>query len=101
MKLLAGVLLAAPLLAHLGSPDVFFAGDAGPYRMLVTIRPPPVIPGVAQVDIRSLATDVRQIHIVPLPMRGIASQLPPVPDLAHPSKEDPQFHSGTIWMMAT
>jgi hypothetical protein len=31
-----------------GSPDVFFEGQAGPYKLLVTIRPPQVVPGVAE-----------------------------------------------------
>ena len=34
--------LAAGLHAHIGSPDVFFEGSAGPYRLFVTIRPPQV-----------------------------------------------------------
>ena len=91
---------AAPLFAHVGSPDIFFAGDAGPYRLLVTIRPPVVIPGAADIEVRSLAPDVRQVHIVPL--RLVAGrQFAPVPDLAQPSKQDPQFFTGTLWLMAT
>ena len=40
------VLLAcAPALAHVGSDDVFYEGDAGPYKLFVTVRPPDVIPG--------------------------------------------------------
>jgi hypothetical protein len=35
--------------AHVGSPDVFFEGDAGPYRLFVTVRTPDVIPGIAQI----------------------------------------------------
>ena len=35
--------------AHVGSPDVFLEADAGPYRLLVTVRPPHAIPGVADV----------------------------------------------------
>ena len=51
--LLAASLLAAPLPAHVGSPDIFFEGSAGPYKLLVTIRPPQVIPGIAEIEIRS------------------------------------------------
>src|SRR5579884_2464583 len=58
MKLLTALLCAAPLAAHVGSPDVFYEGEAGPYRLLVTIRPPQVIPGVAQVEIRSTSPEV-------------------------------------------
>src|SRR6516162_2641825 len=101
MRLAAILLyLAVPLAAHIGSPDVFFEGDAGPYRLLVTIRPPQVIPGVAEIEIRSLAADVSQIHIVPLRLAA-AQQFAPVPDLARPSREDPQYYTGSLWLMAT
>jgi hypothetical protein len=100
MRLLPAVLLAtAPLLAHVGSPDIFFQGDAGPYKLLVTIRPPVVVPGVADVEIRSASPDVRQIHLVPLRLGFTGQQFPPVPDLAQPSKEDPQFYTGSLWLM--
>jgi len=39
-------------LAHVGSPNVFFEGQAGPYPIRVIIRPPAVLPGTAQVDVR-------------------------------------------------
>ena len=98
LALLCGAL---PAMAHVGSPDVFYEGDAGPYRLLVTIRPPQVIPGVAEVEIRSASPDARQVRIVPLPMTGPAARLAPVPDVAQPSKEDPQFYTGSLWLMAT
>src|SRR5262249_17937080 len=47
---LAG-LLATSAAAHVGSPDVYFEGDAGPYHLMVSIRTPPVIPGVAEVEV--------------------------------------------------
>ena len=87
--------------AHVGSPDVFFEGDAGPYKLLVTIRPPQVVPGVAEIEIRSLSPDARQIHIVPLRLAQPGVQLGPVPDLARPAREDPQYYTGTLWLMAT
>src|SRR5262249_29287342 len=98
---LLGFLFAAALLlpAHVGSPDIFFEGDAGPYRLLVTIRPPQVVPGVAEVDIRTTATDVHQIHIVPTLLKS--ADFPPVPDEVKPLRDDPQFYTGTLWLMAT
>ena len=47
------VALASICRAHVGSPDVFYEGAAGPYRLLVTIRPPQVVQGVAELEIRS------------------------------------------------
>jgi hypothetical protein len=94
------LLAALPLAAHIGSPDVFFEGAAGPYKLLVTIRPPEVVPGIAEIEIRSLSPELRQIHILPLRLTR-QQQFAPVPDLARPTKEDPQFYTGALWLMAT
>src|SRR5215472_18812356 len=85
--------------AHVGSPDVYCEGDAGPYHLYVTVRVPQVIPGVAEVQIRSADSDVRAIQIVPMRLSGPGSNLPPVPDLALQSKQDPQFFAGSLWLM--
>ena len=92
--------LASVCSAHVGSPDVFYEGAAGPYRLLVTIRPPQVVPGVAEVEIRSAAPDVRQLRIAPVPLTGPAAQYPPTPDVLKQSKEDAQFYTGSVWLMA-
>jgi hypothetical protein len=94
------LLATVPLSAHVGSPDVFYEGAAGPYRLLVTIRPPQVVPGVAEIEIRNLSRGVRQIHIVPLRL-DVQKQYAPVSDIAQPSKDDPQFYTGTLWLMST
>jgi len=86
--------------AHVGSPDVFFEGSAGPYPLLVTMRPPTVIPGVAEIEIRSSSPDVREIRVAPTPLTGTAANLPPTPDVLQRSKLDPQFFTGAIWIMA-
>ena len=39
-------------MAHVGSPDTFFTGKAGPYDVRVSVRLPGVIPGRAQVAVR-------------------------------------------------
>ena len=103
MKLLWIALAAAalPLAAHVGSPDIFFKGNAGPYTLLITIRPPQVVPGVAGIEIRSESPDIRQIHIVPLRLGYKEAQFAPVPDLAKPSRDDPQFFTGALWLMTT
>jgi hypothetical protein len=99
LRLLTAVLCALPLFAHVGSPDVFFQGQAGPYRLLVTIRTPQVIPGVAEVEIRSTSPDVRRVRIVPLRLTGPGAKLAPIPDETRRSPEDPQFYTGSLWLM--
>jgi hypothetical protein len=95
------ILIALPLAAHVGSPDVFFQDDAGPYHLVVSIRTPQMIPGIAEIQIRSSAPGVRQVKIVPLYIVGEGSKYPPPPDVLLPSKDDPQFFSGKLWLMAS
>ena len=85
--------------AHVGSPDVFYEGNAGPYHLFVTVRMPQVIPGVAEIRVRSESMDIRAVQIVPLRLTGPGSNLPPIPDFAQQSKEDPQFFTGNLWLM--
>jgi hypothetical protein len=94
----AAALQAAPR-AHVGSPDVFLDGVAGPYRLYVTVRPPYAIPGVAEVEVLAASDDVREIRIVPLPLTGAGAQFAPVPDVAARSAADPRLFTGTLWMM--
>jgi hypothetical protein len=84
--------------AHVGSPDVFFEGDAGPYRLFVTVRMPQVIPGVAEIEVRS-AEAVDGITIVPLRLVGFGADLAPAPDAMKRSETDPQFFTGSLWLM--
>jgi hypothetical protein len=104
MRLLLSILgaiflLATPAAAHVGSPDVFLEGNAGPYRLFVTVRVPQVIPGIAQIDIRSESPGIRELRIAPMQLTGPGSQYPPAPDVAQKSKDDPQFFTGSLWLM--
>ncbi|HEY1937658.1 MAG TPA: hypothetical protein VGJ33_06975 [Candidatus Angelobacter sp.] len=94
-------LLLLPIagLAHVNSPDVFYDGYAGPYHLLVTLRPPAVVPGVAQIQIRSVSSDVNEIKILPLRMIGVGAKMAPLPDPAKRSADDPQLFTGNLWIM--
>ena len=85
--------------AHVGSPDVFFEGDAGPYKLFVTVRAPKVIPGIAEIEIRSETPDVQDLSVVPMRLTGPGSELPPTPDRATRSAADPQFFTASLWLM--
>ena len=97
--ILLALLFAVRADAHVGSPDVFFEGDAGPYKLFVTVRTPQVIPGVADIEIRSESPDVTGVTVVPLRLTGPGSELPPAPDPADRSHVDPQFFTAQLWLM--
>jgi hypothetical protein len=99
--LLLAAVFSGALSAHIGSPDVFFQGKAGPYPLQVAIRPPDAIPGIARIEVRALSPDVREIQLTPTPMTGIAATHPPVADIAQRSHDDPQFFEGSLWLMGT
>jgi hypothetical protein len=87
--------------AHIGCPDAVQDGQAGPYHLLVTIRPPEVVPGIARVDVRVFDDDVAGVSVVPLPLRGPGVDSPPVADRARPSPADPHLFGSTLWLMRT
>jgi hypothetical protein len=93
------LLLPAAALAHVGSPDVYYDGQAGPYHVLVTVRPAPVVPGVAEIEVRSAANDITEIKVLPLRLVGPGANLAPRPDLAQRSSDDPQLFTGNLWIM--
>ncbi len=93
------VALALPASAHVGSPNVFYEGDAGPYHLFVTVRVPQVIPGVAEVEVRTNSDDVSEITTAVARLSGAGSKYVPVPDLAKRSKTDPRFFSSSLWLM--
>ena len=54
-----GLLWALPLFAHVGSPNVFFDGPAGPYPLRVVVKQPGVVPGLADITVRTSAAVTR------------------------------------------
>jgi hypothetical protein len=102
VRVLAAIVVLAPrgASAHIGSPDVFLDAQAGPYRALVTVRPPRAVPGVADVDILVPSGAVTTVRIVPLPLTGPGAQFAPTPDVATRSAADPTLFTGHLWMMS-
>jgi hypothetical protein len=96
---LAFVPLAAR--AHVGSPDVYVEGNAGPYKLSVVVRPPLVIPGVADIEVRSQTSGIDRVEITPIPLTGEGSKHPPVPDAMQRPSADAQYFAGHLWIMAT
>jgi hypothetical protein len=95
---IALVLVTSAAFAHVGSPDVYFESDAGPYHLLVTVNPPPMIPGVAEVRIEVTSGIVNGITVTPIYVNGKDQGLPPAADTMQPSA-DSHWFSGKVWLM--
>lgn len=93
------LLLSSACLAHVGSPDVFYEGTAGPYRLFVTVRTPAMVPGIAKIDVRALDGGVSGIDIVPLRAVGEGSANAPPPDHMEHSPTGTNNFTGKLWLM--
>jgi hypothetical protein len=92
------LILSSSGFGHVGSPNVYFEGNAGPYHLLVTVTPPAMVPGVAQVQIRVISGTVNSISIAPVFVNGKDQGLAPTPDLME-AGVDPQLFTGNVWLM--
>jgi hypothetical protein len=92
---------ATDVFAHIGSPDVYMDAKAGPYQLFMTARPPAVIPGVAQIEVRAESPGVRVIRAAPLRMTGTGAKYAPIPDVLQRSKDDDQYYTGSLWLMSS
>jgi hypothetical protein len=97
----AVLLLAGLSMAHVGSPDTFFGGKAGPYNVHVDVRLPGVIPGRAQVTVRVDGVTSAGTHRVGVHAGqwnvGLKGA-PPLEDAA-PVPGDPSLFAAELWFM--
>jgi hypothetical protein len=100
LAILGIVALPQAALAHVNSPDVYYDGNAGPYHLLVTVRPPVVVPGIAQIEIRVVEGDVERIQIRPMRIVGPGAKLAPTADAAQRSSGDAHLFTGQLWIMS-
>lgn len=75
--LLAGWLWAPSAGGHIGSPDVFFEGEAGPWPVRVIIRPPEVVPGLAEISVRVHGPGVEAVRVRSSPLDSSSADAPP------------------------
>ena len=92
---LASVVLVCS--AHIGSPDVWYDGSAGPYHVTVQVVPPSVVPGVATVFARVDADDVQQVTVQANRYDAIAAA--PVPEIATRVEGSPRMYETSLWIM--
>jgi hypothetical protein len=91
--------MTVTLAAHVGSPDVFRSGRAGPYAVEVVVRPPQVVPGIADILVRVADPRVSRVTVRPVYWRA-GSKGAPSADDAKPVKGAPGTYSGQLWLMA-
>ena len=84
--------------AHVGSPDVWFDGAAGPYTVLVHVQPPPVVPGIAIINVR--VADPGVTRVTALVNTFDATGAAPPPDVAAPVPESPTWYRARLWVMS-
>jgi hypothetical protein len=103
MKALLFAILVLPLLAaraHVGSPNVFFEGNAGPYPLRIVIRPPATLPGIAQVDVRVTGEDTTRVTLQAAPWEARDDAAPaPVP--ATPVAGEAGLYNAPLWLLTT
>ena len=88
-------------MAHVGSPDTFFSGLAGPYPIRVSVRLPGVIPGRAQVTVRvPQAARAGEYRIgIRAGQWNVGLKGAPPAESATPVPGDPTLYAAEIWFM--
>lgn len=85
--------------AHVGSPDVYYKGLAGPYPVGVVIRPPGVVPGQVEVIVQ-VKDAVSRVTVQPVYWETSTGGAP-APDIAQPVAGAPGTYAARVWLMTT
>src|SRR4051812_36314275 len=83
--------------AHVGSPNIFFEGDAGPYPVRVMIRPPRVVPGLAEISVRVNTNGVSKISVLPARWDTGRKGSPP-PDVCALVPGETNLYTAQLWL---
>jgi hypothetical protein len=84
--------------AHVGSPNVFFDGKAGEYPVHIVIRPPKVVPGIAEISVRVEGDGVQRVTALPVFWESGRKGSPP-PDTAKLVPGETNLYASTLWLM--
>ena len=85
--------------AHVGSPDAWFEGMAGPYHVTVEVQTAGVVPGVARVYVRA-SGDVPQTVTIQANKFDATGGAPP-PESTKRVPDEPATFLGRLWIMST
>jgi hypothetical protein len=90
--------LVALCSAHIGSPDVWYEGAAGPYHIVVYVRLPGVIPGIADINVQVAGDQPTQVTAMVNLFNANAGT--PPPDVAKPVAGEGGWYATQLWIMA-
>ncbi len=90
--------LVAICSAHIGSPDAWYEGSAGPYRVVVQVVTPNVVPGVATVYARVFDQGVTSVSVQTNRYDALSNS--PPPENAEPVENDHGLYSAPLWVMS-
>ena len=93
-------LLPCTARAHVGSPDVFYDGPIGPYPAHIAIRVPPVVPGLAGIEVRPGNGAPAEVSFRPLYAATPIKNAPPA-EIAKPVRDETGLYVGDLWLMKT
>lgn len=102
LRALAALGLVVVCAAHIGSPDTWFEGAAGPYRVTVHVRSPGVIPAIADISVRvhESAREQGSVVVSASVNKFDAAGAPPPPEKATPVAGDPELYAVSLWVMS-
>jgi hypothetical protein len=83
--------------AHIGSPDAWYDGPAGPYTVLVHVQAPAVVPGIAIVNVKPADAGIERVTA--FVNRFDATGGAPPPDVAAPVADSPGWYRTRLWVM--
>ncbi len=84
--------------SHVGSPGVVMEGKAGPYSVLVSVNPPDVIPGEADVSIYVTGDGISKVTAKPV-YWYTGDEGTPRADEMYATSESPNQYQGIVWLM--
>jgi len=91
--------IALPLAAHVGSPNSIFEGPAGPYPVRVIVKSPGIVPGLAEITVRTATPGITRVAVKPVKWDAGEGGSPP-PDVATPVSGDQNLRAANLWLMS-
>ena len=84
--------------SHVGNPSIVFEGNAGEYPIRVVIRPPGVVPGLAEIFVQSLDKKIKEVKTQPMKWNAGEKGSPPS-DIAIQMFDQPDKFTSELWLM--